>query len=243
MSAADLVRAAAQQAFTTDDGEPNPLMLEPPMSAAELEALQARLPCPIPADVRELLALCSGFTGGALDYLDFTGARSSFEHAEIFPHGHPIAADGYGNFWVVDLCADSLVWGPIYFACHDAPVILYQSPTLQDFLGEVFKLAEHPHKSLVDDVHEDRLFDVWGTNPGVKEHAECLESGDAELVRFALQLGPSFQFIDLRNAAVGFGFSWGRYGSKTVVKRHGSLPIFAYEKRQGLLAKLFGRSA
>lgn len=243
MSAVELVKAAAREPLTNEDGEPCPLELEPPADAAALEALQARLPCPLPQDVRELLAFCAGFGGSPIDVVDFTGTACPYEDKAVFPHGHPIAGDGYGNFWVVDLAPDSLAWGPIYFACHDAPVILYQAATLEDFLRELFKLGTPPHKSLVDEVHEDRLFDVWGSNPGVREQVDCLASGDAELARFAQELGPSFQFVDLRNAPVGFGFSWGRYGPKTLVRRDGTRPIFAYEKRHGLLARLFGRSA
>jgi len=97
-----------------------------------------------------------------------------------------------------------------------------------------------PHESPLDDVHEDRIADVWGTNPGVLSHGECIKSEDADLKEFAKALGPSFQFVDLREPQVGHGFSWGRYGPNTVNKRHGHLPIFAYQKK-GVLARLFGR--
>jgi len=238
----DIVRQASQQPLTTKGGDPAPLTLEPPLCDADMHALAARLPCPFPPDVRDLLSFCSGFSGGAIDFVDFTGRQCMFEYEPAFPHGLPIAADGHGNFWVVDLLPTSARWGPIYFACHDAPVILYQSPGLEEFLSELFKLGMPPYKSLVDDVHGDRLFEVWRKNPGVREHGECMSSDDPELRSFAQQLGPTFQFVDMRNPSVGFGFSWGRYGANTVVKRHGNLPIFAYERR-GLMARLFGRSA
>ncbi|HJY78452.1 MAG TPA: SMI1/KNR4 family protein [Burkholderiales bacterium] len=231
MSLLESVKEAAAKPLTNQDGEPEPLRLEPALSSARIDELERRLPCAIPADVRELLGLCSGFTGPGVDFVDFTGEMCAFEHLEVFPRGHPIAADGYGNFWVVDLWPQSRHWGPIYFACHDAPVILYQSTGLDEFLSELFKCGSAPHKSKIDDVHEDRLFQVWRKNPGVKEHAECLASPDPELCAFAAQLGPRFQFVDMRAAPVGYGFSWGRYGPRTVVKRHGALPIFAYERR------------
>ena len=240
MSLLELMKEGTGLPFSTEDGDPTPLKLEPPLSPARISALEAKLPCPIPADVRELLMYSCGFTGPAVDFVDFTGEMCAFEYLPAFPFGHPIAADGYGNFWVVDLTPESKHWGPIYFACHDAPIILYQCPDLLEFLRELFKFGLPPHKSLIDDVHEDRLFHVWQRNPGVKEHAECLTSDDAELRSFAMQLGPKYQFIDMRQAAVGFGFSWGRYGPKTVVKRHGMLPIFAYERRDGVLKRIFG---
>lgn len=83
-----------------------------------------------------------------------------------------------------------------------------------------------PYTSLVDDVHEDRLFRVWRRNPGVMEYDECMQSTDFELQKFAQELDPSFQIIDMRKPEFGFGFSWGRYGPETVVRRHGDLAIF-----------------
>ncbi len=194
----------------------------------------------MPAEIRELLAFCRGFYA-ALDVVDFTGEQCSFQQDEIFPHGLPIAADGYGNFWVVDLLPSSTDWAPIYFACHDAPVVLYQSPTLSHFLVELFKMSQPPHKSLIDDVHEDRLFDVWRKNPGVQAYEQAAQSKDSAVRAFADTLDPTFEIIDLRAAAIGFGFSWGRYGPNTVVRRHGELPIFAVQKRVGFWDRLIWR--
>jgi hypothetical protein len=75
--------------------------------------------------------------------------------------------------------------GPIYFVCHDAPVILYQSDSLEKFLTELFRMFEPPHESLIDDVHEDRPARVWKTNPGVLSYERCLRSEDPILSAFA----------------------------------------------------------
>jgi cell wall assembly regulator SMI1 len=240
MTPLQLVQDACRTSLTTEDGDPAPLELMAPLSPQEIDAFEATLPCRLPKDIRDLLALCRGFTGGATDFVDFTGRDCSFEYEPAFPHGLPIAADGFGNFWVVDLLPTSTSWGPIYFACHDAPVILYQSPTLDHFLAELFKQCAPPYESLVDDVHEDRPFQVWATNPGALTHAECLQSGDTDLATFATELGPTFQLIDLRNPQIGFGFSWGRYGPKTVVRRFRDKAIFAYERPQSFFRRLFG---
>src|ERR1700736_4047866 len=77
---------------------------------------------------------------------------------------------------VVDLQPGSDKWGPIYFCCHDAPVMLLQAATVQQFVIEILNMYVPPHKSLVDDVHEDRLFNVWKKNPGVIAQAEALTS-------------------------------------------------------------------
>lgn len=98
-----------------------------------------------------------------------------------------------------------------------------------------------PHASLVDDVHEDRLFNVWGKNPGVLDRATALASGDETLRSFAAALDEPFSFVDLRAAPVGMGFSWGRHGPRTQVRRHGHELLFAYappEKQAGGLRRL-----
>jgi len=100
-----------------------------------------------------------------------------------------------------------------------------------------------PHKSLIDDVHEDRLFQVWRKNPGVIDQPTALAGVDPELRAFASELPDYFQIVDLRKVDPGMGFSWGRYGPRTEVRRFGYERIFGYGKppRTGVFAKLFGR--
>ena len=135
------------------------------------------------------------------------------------------------------------VWGPIYFCCHDAPVLLLQAVTVGQFAEEVIRMLIPPHRSLIDDVHEDRLFRVWKENPGVIGHAVALASSDPEIRAFAAGLDARFELIDLRDAPVGMGYSWGRYGPRTEVTRFGSKPVFAYRRpdKTSLLSRLFGR--
>jgi hypothetical protein len=128
----------------------------------------------------------------ATELVDEDGDRVVFEAAESFPSGLAIAHDGYGNFWVVDLTPDEMDASSVFFACHDAPVILFQSPNLGHFLRETFRMHVPPHASLVDDVHEDRLFEVWRTNPGVIEQPAALTSDDDGLRAFAATLDESF---------------------------------------------------
>lgn len=243
MTAVEIIQSALARDLVDEDGERITLDLLPGLSDAEIDALATELPCAVPASVRELLRFCRGFYG-VVEHVDFTGRDldSSFGHQDAFPHGLPIAADGFGNFWVVDLHPASTAWSPIYFCCHDAPVFLYQSDTLERFLTELFKMGEPPHRSEVDDVHEDRIANVWGTNPGVMSREACLDSPDPTLAQFAGELDEGFEIIDLRNARVGEGFSWGRYGADTEVRRFGSVPLFAYRRRErrGLLSRLFG---
>jgi hypothetical protein len=180
-----------------------------------------------------LLGLCAGIEG-ALDRIDFTGRELSlgFGSGVLLPHALPIAHDGFGNFWAVDLQPGSANWGPIHFCCHDAPVMLVQAATVQQFVSEVLKMYIAPRKSLIDDVHEDRLFDVWRKNPGVIAHANAVVSSDADIRTFAAGLDSGFELIDLRDAPTGMGLSWGRYGPNTEVKRFDSKPILPIGDRK-----------
>ena len=238
MTPLQIIRRAQAGTLIDEDGNGVTVELFPGLSRTELQEFANRLPCRIPPEIEELLGVCRGFYG-TLEQVDFTGRNLMFEFEQAFPDGLPIADDGYGNFWVVDLHPGTTSWGPIYFACHDAPVILYQADSLEQFLSELFRMFEPPHQSLIDDVHEDRLAHVWRTNPGVLSYEHCLRSEDPILSTFACELGDSFQIIDLRLAKPGDGFSWGRYGPRTQIRRFGTHAVFAYEKPKGIISRLF----
>jgi hypothetical protein len=239
MTPLDTIRRAQADTLIDEDGQVVSLELLPGLSQTELRDFARQLPCRIPPEIAELLRSCRGFYG-TIEQVDFTGRDLMFEFEPAFPYGLPIAADGYGNFWVVDLHPRTVQWGPIYFVCHDPPVILYQADSLEQFLSELFQMFKPPHQSLVDDVHEDRLAHVWQTNPGVLSYEQCLESGDPILSAFARDLDDGFQVIDVRRAKPGDGFSWGRYGPKTPVRRLRAHAVFAYQKPKGFFTRLFG---
>jgi hypothetical protein len=138
--------------------------------------------------------------------IDLSGESFSVELEELFPAGVPIAHDGSGNFWVRDET-------PVFFLCHDPPVVLYQSADVETFLSE-------------PSLDRDALFSVWRENPGTLDHAAAL-AGDDELRAFAAELDDRFVFVDLRAPASGHGFSWGRYGPRTELRRHRSVRLFA----------------
>jgi len=239
MTPLEIICRAQTGTLVDEDGNVVTLELFPGLSNTELQDFANRVPCRIPPEIAELLGACSGFSG-TVEQVDFSGRDLMFEFEAAFPYGLPIAADGYGNFWVVDLLPTTIKWGPIYFACHDAPVILYQADSLDQFLRELFRIFEPPHQSLIDDVHEDRLAHVWQTNPGVLSHEQCLRSEDPVLSAFACELDESFQIIDLRLAKPGDGFSWGRYGPKMQIQRFGAHAVFAYKKPKSIMSRLLG---
>jgi hypothetical protein len=240
----EIIQSALEQNLVDEHRKPIHVHLLPRLTKKEVDDFSRSLLASPPDDVRDLLEFCSGIEG-TLEKIDFTGRSLSdyFELDFLVPHGLTIAHDGCGNCWIVDMQPGATNWGPIYFCCHDAPVMLLQAVSVQQFMSEVFKMYIPPHKSLVDDVHEDRLFEVWRKNPGVIVHADAVASPDPDIAAFAAGLDATFDVIDLRDAQIGMGFSWGRYGPKTEVRRFGSKPIFAYQRpeKTSLLSGLFGR--
>ncbi len=235
----EVIKAAEGTVFQEEDGDKTPLTLLPPLSADELARLEARLPCPLPQEARELLLYCRGFDG-VLDVVDFAGDLS-FEMDDVFPHCLPIAHDGYGNFWIVDLTAESTAFAPIFYACHDPPVIVFQTDTLAHFISEIIRFGNPPWKSEIDDVHEQFSNEIWSKNPKTMSHEQCLEAGDTDLVSFAESLDSTYLFSDLRAPAIGDGFSWGRFGRNTVCKRFEDKRIFAIQQRKlNWFQKIFG---
>ena len=182
---------------------------------------------PLPAELRALIEEGPVREEGPIE-IDLTGRSFSVGLEDLFPAGLPIAGDGSGNFWVLDLTPDAAWPVPVFFLCHDPPVLLYQSADLESFLSE-------------PSLDKDALFTVWRANPGTLDHAAAL-AGDEELRAFAAQLDERFVFVDLRAPASGDGFAWGRYGPSTELRRHGCARLFACaEPAPKPRRRLFGR--
>lgn len=227
----DILTRAMGTIFVNEDGYEMPFQLLPPLSDKELERLQNRIPCSIPHEMLEVFRFARGFEGGPLESVAFAGTKGGFGMEEIFPCQITVASDGFGNFWTVDLTKESKTWGPIFYACHDAPVVVYQTDSLVHFVEEALRFGNRPWKSEINDVHE-RLSDrVWSENPGVISYADCIAGNDPDLTAFASSLDESWEFNDLRSPQIGDGFSWGRYGPKTVNRRFGEKRIFARQKK------------
>ena len=223
------------------DGDPVTASLLPGMSEEEIDAAEAELDLSYPAEVRALLGRTRGIDG-LLEEIDFAGTIDGQALDELFPRTATLAHDGYGNFWAVDLLRENGNWGPIWFLCHDPPVALLQCDGLARFLDELGRMHSPAPANLIDDVHEDRLFQVGRSHPGAVPTEEAAASGDPELARFAAELGPGWTIVDLRDAVPGMGIAWGRFGPRTELRRHGDLQLFAYRapEKRGLLGRLRG---
>lgn len=166
MSLLEIVKKVATIEMLDENQSPYTFKILPGISKKEIETLEKRLPCPIPDDVKELLVYSSGFENCILQSLDFTGSLS-FEISDISPHTLPIAHDGMGNFWFIDLTSQSKTWGPVFFACHNPAVIIYQSDTLEQFIEDFTILSQQPLKSEINNVYQKYSIDMWKNNPNV----------------------------------------------------------------------------
>jgi hypothetical protein len=238
-TALEILKQAEGTVFTDRKGHKQSLLFLSPLADKELRQLQASIPCPIPEEARELFQFARGFGVPSflegphrfLTEIDLSGLDGGFGLEEVCPHAVSVAGDGCGNFWVIDLTADSKIWGPIYYASHDAPVFVYQSDNLAHFIEEALKGSNPPWKSEIADMNARLADRIWRENPGVLSFEHCADSNDADLKSFARSLDASYEFVDLRAPKLGDGFSWGRYGARFVVKRFGEKRIFANQKK------------
>jgi hypothetical protein len=226
----EFLRRLEGTVFVNQDGLRSEFKLLPPFSEQDLVTLSSSIPCPLPKEIRELLRFTRGFDGTWVGEICFASTSRFFGFEEVFPHAMELASDGAGNYWIVDLTSDSEFWGPIFYACHDAPVIVYQADSLLHFVEQVVQEGNKPWKSEIGDVCGRFSDQVWTDNPGVLSFSHCVNGADPDLKAFAESLDEAWLFVDLRNPVLGDGFSWGRYGPKTVVKRFGEDRIFAYQK-------------
>lgn len=236
----DAIKEAEGRQLEDESGTVTTLKLLPPLNDAEIRDLESSLPCPLPEEARELFSYCRGLDGGPegtftdiVQEVEFSGLGDVFGLEEIFPHSVPVVHDGAGNFWVVDLVGDSTSWGPIFYACHDPPVIVYQTDSLAHFISELLRLGNPPRESELAGVHNEHDGRIWRENPGVMTHDQCLGSGDADLEEFARSLDETWLFVDLRRPRLGEGFSWGRYSSRPdTLQRHGETRLFACQQQR-----------
>jgi hypothetical protein len=85
MTPLSILKQAEGTVFVDEDGDHDELELLPPLSGAELGELEARIPCPLPEEIHELLCYARGFNG-VLEAVDFSGVIG-FGFEEVCPWG------------------------------------------------------------------------------------------------------------------------------------------------------------
>lgn len=205
---AGLLRSLEGRTWTDEDGEAERVELGPPLSDAEIDALAAEWGVPVPADARDVLRVTQEIGSvPVLDWVNFTGTWGRDSLESLFPYTLPIAADGYGNHWSVDVLPGSDVFGPVYYVCHDPSAVVYQCADVAEFIQGVLESTQPPHEGPLHFVHEQAVYEVAPGNEVGMEPEEALASDDEVLRAFAESLPPGVAWIaDMRNARTGEGF-------------------------------------
>jgi cell wall assembly regulator SMI1 len=239
---AETLRKVAGAHLVDEDGHESTLELLPPATEAEIAEAEAAFSVPLPTELREAMRVTAGFANGPIESLGFLD-HAGFGMDDVFPNAYPLGHDGFGNYWVLDLLPDQDECGPVFYACHDPPVIALQSASASAFVREVVALHQPGSRSPVDVVHEDVTSAIWASNMGLMSYADASASNDRVLRDFAAGFAPEAVFADLRTPKVGDGFSWGRFGPRAEWTRAGAHRLWAIvpPERRGLLSRLFGR--
>lgn len=242
--AAGLLRSLDGRAWVDEDGDAARLTLLPPLADAEIDALAAMWGVPVPPDARELLRVARGIGASPLDAVEFSGEMDGAVADEIFPHPLPIAHDGYGNYWIVDLRTGSNAFGPVFFVCHDPSVVVYQCADVAGFIDALLEMTEPPHEGPLDLVHEQASSEIWSGKETAVQRAAALASDDEVLRAFAESLPPDTSIADMRAPRTGDGF---RVPLRREFIRHPTERLFAWHDPprtqhplERLAARLFG---
>ena len=255
----ELLQRALQEKFQTRHGRSLRFELLPPLSLKEIAAFAARLPGPLPPDLRRLLAFTRGFTIEVDEdwpqdieefLVDFTGTDESLraprDSLGALPHAVCIAGDDAGNSWTVDVDATTGAWGAVMYICHDPPEMVIQSRDLAAFIADVLDLGRSGRVSNIARVCNGKADGLRGLPPWEFSAAEARAAGDPDLARFAAGLAENVRIYDLRALRPGMGFDWSPLMPDGRVLRDSRNMIFAIEPRaqsRGQLSRLVKRRA
>ena len=212
--------------------------LRPGLSEEEVALFQKQLPGPLPLEIRELLIYSAGFdvvSGQLLKSRRMSGTApvlftgSGNVGLSVLPCPVALLGDGFGNFWVVDV-NPSGAWGAILFVCHDPPVIAIQAADLACFLGQVLNPDGSDSKNTLDYIRNAATTRIWKYDPWLVSVRDAQSVPDVVVSKFAEQLPESFCVADLRSKEVGSGFSWGKAGANTDIRRNGADLLFGVEQ-------------
>jgi hypothetical protein len=191
----------------------------------------------IPPEIVELLNYSRGFEFSPLDEVRFdTYGQFGFE--EMFPHSVPLAGDGFGNFWIIDIDTKGN-WNSVYYVCHDPAVIVKHSENLSEFIEHIDEFGKKGNESNLDMIHEKIVFDIWNTKSNLKE----TNTEELDLKDKMIDITEPFYLASLKEKPIKTGFSWGVSGPNTKIMRLNDDPVWILEKKtkQGLFSKLFSK--
>jgi hypothetical protein len=237
-----LLEMAAAERFFDDDEEPLELTLLPGLDPDGVRKIEAELGAVLPPGIDELVRHARGFQFGPVETVAFD-AGFSFGMEDILPRVVPLCGDGFGNFWVVEV-QRSGTWGPIFFACHDPPVLVVQATDMSSFIDGILSLGRKGRTSAIREVRDAAPMRIWREDPWGTPASHLRDSTDETLRGFAAELKDDDAVFDLREQEVGSGFAWGRHRANDSCKRCGDDLVFAVLtpwKKPGFFQRAFGR--
>jgi len=223
------------------DGLPG-FRLIPGLSEREVREFEKRQGAPLSSEAREVLLFASGFTYEPFGGVTFLG-KDDFTFPSLFPKAIALAGDGSGNFWVLDVREDSGAWGRVLFVSHDPPVVVVQAADLAQYVHQVLAVGRSDDAQELDEVATHASLRIWREDPDLIDVVAARQSADPMLSKFAAELPDAYRIADLRNAGRGTGFTWGRNGPQTDVRRFDSELLFGIEPKRGgsFINRVLGR--
>lgn len=217
-----------------EGGEDRGTKLLPGLSADEIADFERACGCTFTPEIRELLGFCGGFEEGPMEIIEFKGEMFDPIPSLAGRICH-IAPDGFGNFWFHWVPHITANLGPIYYYQHEGPMLIYQSPSMVDFVSECLRFMTPPFSSLIDDVHEFRLKPVQELNRELRSKDSLLTSPDPVIRDFLAPLPNQALICDFRNARPGDGVDLMKMD---ITALHPTLPILALQPRRSLFGRL-----
>lgn len=205
------------------------MQVQPGYSKQDVEELATHFPQKhIPDEMAELLRFCPALQFERIGEVRFDAVHEAvFE--ELFPCALPLAHDGAGNVWIVDIDSNGN-WGKVLYLCHDPAVVAVQSQNLADFLLHIHEYEQEASSSSIEVVMEERVYDIWHQAKGFIDYHTATHDGDELLQSFASTFGENTLFADLRDSSPSQGFAWGKV-APTLHKavKHDSALLWAFE--------------
>lgn len=239
MKPIDKLKSLLDTEYESEDGDQYKIELLDGFTDAELEEYKELLPEKhLPDEITELLKFARGFEFYSLEEVRFD-TYSQFGFEELFPNSIPLAGDGFGNFWVLDIDLNGH-WKEVYYVCHDPAVVVKHSEDLTDFIEHIDDFGKNKGESHLDIIHQSIVMDIWDSKPSL---IEC----DKNVHQFSNinenELPELFTINDLTHKSIKAGFIWGKDWSNLKIIRDGDNAVWVVEKKRkrSFLRNLFTR--
>jgi hypothetical protein len=157
-----LMQSFAAEKLVGEDGVPCRASVMPLGSGMNEEGFREQPPKVMQPEFAALVERCAGLQVGYLEVL-FTEHRHQ-GYGFLMADWMGVLEDGFGNHWAMELGARDPA-GPVWFVCHDPPVMTLAAPTLAEFLDLVvdmhrkkprhgFNPLSDPHKDAMGVYHD-----------------------------------------------------------------------------------------